>query len=614
MTTSPKSASEIVAEMISAMKISDPEVDTSIGSVVRKIFDVVAEQIAPAYAISFLQNWIYSIDTKEGDELDDYVAQFGIYRIAAKRATGLIEFSRTASAVANVVVPVGTYVVTGTTPRVAFATEATAWIPVGAKEVTVPIRAVLAGATGNLPVGSLTSLASGVGGIRAQVTQSDATSGGVDAESDAALRERFRKTVFRSLAGTEDMFLGIALEDATPDDDSDEQAVHATVIGPTRRWREQVQIAADGSAATSMVAHAQYVVPGSAVFGDDIDNGSILTEDVHYTFDLTDPIAPVIQSLNGNLEIGNVYDLDYEYVSAASRNVLQSNITNRVDLWVSGVVSETATETTYWKPQVFGGLSTDTYFADKFVRLGSDGQSAAVAGNSFLQLAWGPILDFPETLVIGGVTYIKDTDFWVVHDDSAFGYSPGSMFGLEFDSAKLPADNDEIVLADGTAYHYNRLPRDIEERVSRWKLISTDFKAHAAKQRRLVVNLAIMYDPAYERGVVQSDVDNALATWMTGLGFRSVVQVSDILQTAHNVDGVDNVRFLAEGETSVTDDADSWGTQIVDEDGNHISHIAYYPGGAGTGVVQDWTFLDNEVPVLYDVRYVAKAQNTFDRG
>ena len=83
-----KSAADIVAEMIDGMSIADPEMDTSIGSVVRKIFDVVAEQIAPAYAETYLISYVWSVETKTGADLDDFCAMFGIYRLAAKRATG----------------------------------------------------------------------------------------------------------------------------------------------------------------------------------------------------------------------------------------------------------------------------------------------------------------------------------------------------------------------------------------------------------------------------------------------------------------------------------------------------------------------------------------------
>lgn len=608
-----KSAADIAAEMVAALGVADPELDTSIGSVSRKIIDVVAEQVAPAYAINYLQDWIFSIETKSGAALDDFVSTFGIYRIPAKRATGMITFSRPTAAKSNLVVPANTFVITGTTPPIAFATVATAYILKGTKSVDVPIMAVLAGSSGNLPVGLITNLASAVDGVSNTVKQAAATSGGVDAESDAALRERFRRTIFRSLAGTEDMFLALALEDSTPDDDTDTQAVQANLVGPISRYTERVQIGTDGTA-TSQWAVAKYIYPGTAVVGTDIAAGQILTEGVHYTFAAVGGGAQgKITSVEDSLDVGGVYDFEFEYTSTASRNDPAGGITNRIDMWVSGVYPEAATETSYYRPQgTFNTTAGDPFNRASFRRFDVPASMSLMptAGNTFLQLAWGPIIEFPDRLAINGTTYTRNVDYWVVHDDTAYGYSPESRFGLEFKASMVPPLNTQILLSGTQAYFYNRLPRDVEERAARWKLVTTDFRAHAAQQVRLRLNLAIMYSGNYERGVVQAAVDNAIATWINQIGFRSVVQVSDLLQVAHNVSGVDNVRFLAETEPAIAADAESWGIEVVNQDGEFLSR--YATTGTDTSRAADIVMKDSEVPVIYDIRYITRAQNTWD--
>lgn len=605
-----KSAADIVAEMIAGMAVSDPEIDTSIGSTVRKIFDVVAEQIAPAYAESYLISYVFSVDTKSGADLDDFCAMFGIYRFAAKRATGVVAFSRPTPAATNIVIPTNTQIATGTTPPVVFSTVAAATLVRGTTSVSVPVQAVVAGESGNLPADSLTIRVTPLSGISSTTRQSDAMTGGVNAESDEALIARFKKTVFRSMAGTEDMFLGVSLEDSTPDDPSDSLAVQANVLGASKRWREQVQVVNDGgqlvAISTIPVTNAKHIYVGSSFFGEAIDSGSILTEGVHYQFDTT-VIPPKIVSVGDNLVEGRVYDLDFEYVPMASRNEPDEAITNRVDIWVSGSAPEQAVETTYYQASPFSAIPGDPLYYGKFMRLAATGEVPPAAGNYFLQLAWGPIIDFPETLVIGGTTYVRDTDYWVVHDDTGYGYSSTSLFGLEFRSDKQPVLNEQILLSESQAYFYNRLPRDVEERAAKWKLVTTDLKAHAAKQVRLVLNFAIMYSPSYERGVVQAAMDAALANWMQGLGFRSVVQVSDILAVAHGVSGVDNIRFLNSLEKATTDPND-WGIQKVNADGTYLSHFA---SGASPARARDIVLSENEVPVLYDVRYVTKAQNSY---
>jgi hypothetical protein len=605
-----KSAADIVAELIAGMAVADPEIDTSIGSSLRKIFDVVAEQIAPAYAETYLISYVYSVDSKTGADLDDFCAMFGVYRLAARRAVGVVTFSRPSPAVANISVPGNTQVGTGTLPQIVFSTVAPAVLLKGTTSVSVPVQAVVAGESGNLPSDALTNLLTPLPGIASTTYQSDSMTGGVNAESDEALRTRFKRTVFRSMAGTEDMFLGVSIEDSTPEDPTDTLAVQAVVIGASKRWREQVQVEVVGAdlvaTSTIPVDNVKHVFTGSAFFGEDIDGGSILTDGVHYEFDPT-TIPPTITDIGDNLVEGRVYDLDFEYVPMASRNEPADNITNRVDIWVSGVSPQQATETTYYRPQIFTGTA-GPFCVDDFVRLSEDGLDPPDEDNAFLQLAWGPIVDFPEALAIGGDTYLRDTDYWVVHQNTGYGYSPTSKFGLEFLESNQPPLNAQILLVEGQSYFYNRLPADVQARVEKWKLVTTDVKVHAAKQVRLALNFAIMYSSAYDRGTVQGELDRALANWMSSLGFRTVVQVSDILAVAHAVPGVDNVRFLNSLEESVPDVSNTWGIQQVTADGTHLGHFS---SGSSPARARDIVLSENEVPVLYDVRYVTKAQNTW---
>lgn len=605
-----KSAADIVAELIDGMAAADPAMDTSIGSTVRKIFDVVAEQVAPAYAETYLISYVYSVDTKIGADLDDFCAMFGLYRLAAKRATGVVAFSRPTAAANNILIPANTQIATGSTPQVVFATVAPAVLVKGTTSISVPVQAVVAGESGNLPSDSLTVLTTPVPGIKSTTDQSDAMSGGVNAESDEALRARFKKTVFRSMAGTEDMFHAVAVEDSTPDDPTDTLAVQSNVVGASKRWTEQVQVFDDGTdlvaESTIPASNVKHVYVGSSFFGPYLDDGGILVEGVHYDFDTT-VTPPRVVDIGGNLDEGGIYELDFEYVPMASRNEPSEAITNRVDIWVSGVAPEQATETTYWRPGTFSSTPADPLYTEKFVRLAETGLEPPVAGNKFLQLAWGPIVDFPEALTIGGTTYERDTDYWVVHDDTGYGYSSTSKFGLEWLAANVPPLNTQILLSGSQAYFYNRLPADVEERARKWKLVTTDLKAHAAKQIRLVLNLAVMYSSSYDRGTVQADLDRTLANWMDNLGFRSVVQVSDILAVAHGVSGVDNVRFLNSLEPA-TGDADDWGIQRVTADGTHLNH---YSGGVSPSRAKDIVLAENEVPILYNVRYSTRAQNTW---
>ena len=599
------SADAYAAQMIKSLEVSDPELDTSIGSTTRKIIDVVAEVVAGASVDSQLLDYQFDINTKTGDDLDDFVLMFGFSRFAAKRATGVVTFSRPSAAPEPILIPQGTQVVTATSPTIVFQTTAPATLPGGGASVDVPIAATVGGEAGNLPAGSITVLAVALSGISAKVNNAAPTYGGTNQETDAALVERFKRTVFRSMAGTADMFMGVALEDTTPDNPDDQTANQAVVLGASKRWREQVQVGSDGIAVSTIpAANVKYVFPNSALFGADLDAGSILTPGVHYTFDTT-VTPPRIVGIGSALTVGGLYDLDFEYSPAASRNDPLNGVTNRVDVWVSGVAAVAASETTYFRTaRAFNGLSTHELYVGKFVRQDTNGVHPT-ASNYFVQLAFGPIITFPSTLTIGATTYVKGVDYWVVHDDTAFGYGPTSMFGLEWKASSAPTDGSAIALSGGQGYTYNRIPRDVEDRIRRWALVTTDARAHAAKQVMLRLNLAVMFDNGYDRTSVASDLSRTIATYLDSRNFGASVQVSDLLQVAHSVQGVDNVRFLTGAEPYGT--ASSYGIEKVAPDG---TRIAYLTTGSPARAI-DVILSDNEVPVLHSINVVPKAQNSF---
>jgi hypothetical protein len=105
-----------------------------------------------------------------------------------------------------------------------------------------------------------------------------------------------------------------------------------------------------------------------------------------------------------------------------------------------------------------------------------------------------------------------------------------------------------------------------------------------------------MYASHANQAAVNSSIDTALAAYVAAQGFGPDIQVSDILQTVHNVIGVDNVKLL-----TATDDPVNYGIQHVDSSGNVISTIGN----------SDSQYLDNQITIYDSSRIVVKAQNTF---
>lgn len=598
--------------MRQAIKITDPDLDTSTGSVTRKILDAVAEQIAEAYVDNHVLSYQYDIDAKTDADLDQFVQLFGLARFPARRSTGTITFSRT-TATTLVSVPINTQVnsqnvETETGDLISVLTLSTGIMDVGDLSVTIPVQAVQSGPDGNVPGGSLTAIATPVEGVTA-VANLNALTGGAFQETDNELRERWKRTVFRSMAGTESMFLGIAVND--PD------CPNANVVGASKRRREQVQVAS-GVAQSTAVDVATTYLSGQMV-GKDIDNGDMAVPNIHYTWDTgTNPPRVVILDTAGYPD-GTLLDLDFAYVPKASRNDTTNAITNRIDVWCKGTRAIDASQSLVFRnTAAFSASSSSPYYNVNYLR--PDGTQPTV-GNIFIPLAFGPIVTVPSTIVIGATTYgLVDAThafgtvtggvtyaYQIVHENTAFGWSPTSRFGLEWASGNQPAASSVFSLSSD--YTYNDVPSAIQKEVGRWKLAGTDVLVHQAKTVLLKFNLAVIYDFNIDATVTGQAIDTAISTFLEGLGFDSVVQASDILQVVHNTPGVDAVRFLHGGDisgyVSGTPNLFTVGIQQI------VNGVVVNSYVDTNGRAKDVILGDDSVPAFGASFVIKKAENTW---
>lgn len=174
--------------------------DVSVGSVLRAVLEANA---SVGLWIQWLIVEVLSTTraaTSAGQDLDSWVADFGMARLAAVSARGEVTFSRITPGY-SAVVPIGALVRTGTTADAqAFAVVGdvgrAGWMGSGyllgaeALEIVVPVRALTPGRAGNVQAGVLRLLSTAVPGVDA-VNNLYAASGGLDAETDEALRVRF---------------------------------------------------------------------------------------------------------------------------------------------------------------------------------------------------------------------------------------------------------------------------------------------------------------------------------------------------------------------------------------------------------------------------------------
>ena len=150
--------------------------------------DEVAQQVSYVAAASFL-------DTATGLNLDRLVFdRYGLVRKPAAAALGTVQFTSATGAASTFAIPVQTKLVTADGTQ--FETTQPATFTLGSNgPVTVPVRSVLAGTTQQAGIGEINTLLSPVPGAVADlaVTNSLATAGAADPETDAELRERARR-------------------------------------------------------------------------------------------------------------------------------------------------------------------------------------------------------------------------------------------------------------------------------------------------------------------------------------------------------------------------------------------------------------------------------------
>lgn len=175
-------------------------VDLTVGSILRAIVE------ANAAVVLWLQGLILQLlaitraATSSGADLDSWVGDFGLTRLAAVAASGQVSFSRFTPS-QQAVVPIGTTIQTGdgaqqftvtldaTNP--AYSASLGGYVlAAGVGSINVPVAAATAGVGGNVSAGQINTLTQALPGVDT-VSNAAAFTNGVDAESDAALRIRF---------------------------------------------------------------------------------------------------------------------------------------------------------------------------------------------------------------------------------------------------------------------------------------------------------------------------------------------------------------------------------------------------------------------------------------
>lgn len=201
-TLTPRSFTAIVQMIAAGVQGRAQRVlDYSIGSTLRSIAE------GHAGVALWLQGLILKLlltvraSTSVGPDLDTWVQDFGLQRLGATPASGSVNFIRFTASESTPFIPVGAtletadgsqqFAVVGDAGNPLFSTGLNGYtMPAFVASITVPVKSLASGYQTNVAAGALTVLTTQISGID-DVVNAAAFSGGIDSETDAALRVRF---------------------------------------------------------------------------------------------------------------------------------------------------------------------------------------------------------------------------------------------------------------------------------------------------------------------------------------------------------------------------------------------------------------------------------------
>lgn len=489
------SANDFSAQMVAQLRLLDPSISAEIGTPERKIIDTVARSLADNQVDLTGLAGATDIDSKFGSNLDQFTSLFGFGRQGATYATGYVVFTRNTPAPANINIPqsatIQSNTITSQGQYLQYRTTVGGTIVQGATSSSpIPVQCTVSGSAGNAAINTLTNLVGVplVTGVTS-VTNPAPITQGTDAESDDAYKVRFKNTVFRNLAGTEDQYLALAVSTA--------YTTKANVVGPISRYQEYVQIPdvddagylggvqysngatlPNGSViaiantggtqnqwttSLSSIPYAQdiYVNPPPAVsngqlpsqyffrrgtdfnfnyppiyFGDTERESETSTSAPNFTFlNVYNPSSP--NPLTGLIAATpqSVLLSEFSYLSSASRNSIKHNVYNCVDIYVDGSNPTSASCVFLLGAQTFSINPTSALCVENFRR---DGEPTVRPhpGNYFTPLFQSPLTSLPNTIsvTVGSTVYnyYLGYHYWLVHEYDILGGSVRARDGIEW--------------------------------------------------------------------------------------------------------------------------------------------------------------------------------------
>lgn len=538
---------QILQGMLARLSVTIPTLSCAIGTPERKILECVAEGISEGYVGNYLTGSLFDIDTKSGLELEQFVGIFGFGRLQGTAAAGTVTVTVTTASTSDQTFALSTQFYTtpglaGLATQLYYASTSAVVLTAGNLTCNVPVKCTTVGSNGNVPPDSITYAASSIGG--STITNLAAMIGGTDTETDSELRQRFKDTMLRNVAGTSDFYEAMCQQNTN--------VSRVVVFGPLSLYQTQIAVPS-----TELVLpvnqDVKYAWPQmESVFtnlGQEDETFFSSLDD--YTY-VGGPSPTVSTISSGALDsmIGQVVDLEFQYTTRSSRNDPLNGITNKVDCFVDGVNPVAITEQTVVAADQLTSTSTSVLYTGNFQRVGSSGSPSA--SNRFMRLGSVPIVSFPSTITVGGTVYTQGTHYFLLQGTTLLQGSQQEISGLEWTSAG-PATNTELTLN----YVYNNVPEVLNALISSSKQITTDVMVHQGNFIYIQPCLSIEYDRNFSVSTVNSAIVTRLQTYFAQMQFGQQIKLGQITMFVMQTNGVVDCSITTSAENSV-----NYGVQI----------------------------------------------------
>lgn len=536
---------QISAQIRAQLSNTIPQLSCEIGTPERKIIDACSEAISEAYVDQYLIGSLLDIDTKVGLELEQFVGIFGFGRFGGRASRGTVHVTLNVALTQDYTFQLGTQFYTksglaGTSGTLYFSSTQAVVLTAGSLTCDVPVQCTTVGTQGNIPPDSISFLGSMIGG--STVTNLTAMVNGVDVETDQELRQRFKDTLLRNMAGSPDFYKAICQQNR--------KVSRVTVFGPVSLYRTQIAVPS-----TTLVLpvnqDVKYAWPDmSSMFANLAQEDEVFYSPVNDYLYAGGTSPQVTRVDTGELDEGDVVDFEFQYTTRSSRNDPVEGITNKVDIFVDGVDPVSVTEKSVIPADALTATTSALLYTGNFDRIGSSG--TPTAGNRFMRLGSVPVVSFPTSITVGGVTYTRGTHYHLVQATTLLAGSHHEVTGIEWTVAG-PATGTEITLN----FVYNRTPEILNAIMASTKQITTDVMVHQGTFAYIQPCLQVEYDRQISLSVVNSAIVTRLQQYFAGLSFGAQIKLSNLCMAVQQVQGVIDVKI-----TTDDDNPSDYGVQI----------------------------------------------------